>query len=374
MKEFRQQISISSELEEAIQQGIKKGKVKMDKRDKVKKNVMRTMAVTLIGIGVFATSINISPAFAESIKNVPVIGTLVQMFQINKAEVSGGEGYSKARGEISLSRQDDKEQLIINFEGSEKANKYSATYLENPQSITITLPGTTDVTLLSDYKRSEGESDFIKSVYKLNTLDDSMLRYVVEIENYSNVQISEYKNPGQIVIELTKNENYPFDEIYSVRSYSFENGEAFALLEENLIGQNYRILKDEQEMRFFEFKQFDSKEKAEEFVKKFDKMETLIEERYGNNVPVCFKNISDYEEYNFSLLYVDFLYNVNTAEDITDFIDKNKEQYPQYLELMLKGLTGMLRGMDPSEYESETYDKYYELIGTTTEEELAKYR
>ncbi|MHC1723729.1 MAG: DUF4179 domain-containing protein [Aminipila sp.] len=373
MKEFNEHISIPSELEEAINRGMSKGRAKMQKRDKMRKNVMATAAAVAISMGVFAASINVSPAFADSMKEVPVLGTLVHIFQVNKVEVSGGEAHANAKGEIWLNRQNGKEQLIINFADSEKANKYNAAYQENPQSITITLPGTTDVTLLSDYKRSEGESDFIKSVYKLTTLDDSMLRYVVEIEDYSNVQVSEYKNPGQIVIEITKNENYPFAEIYSVRSYSFRDGEAFAALEEKLKGQKYRILKDEQEMRFFEFGQFESKDKAEKFANKFNRMDTLIESRYGNSVPVCFKDASDYEEYNFTLMYVEFIRTANTPADITKFIDENKDQYPQYLELMLKGLTGMLRGMKPSEYDSKALDKYYELIGTTTQEELAKY-
>lgn len=373
MKEFKEQISIPSELEEFINAGMLKGRAKMQKRDKLKKSAIRSAAVVVIGLSVFATGVNVSPAFAETMKAVPLLGTLVQIFQVNKAEVSGGEAYSNAKGVIYLNRQEGEEQLIINFAESEKANKYNAIYEKNPQSITITLPGTTNVELLSDYKRAEGESDFIKSVYKLTTLDNSMLRYVVEIEDYSNVQVSEYKNPGQIVIEITKNENYPFAEIYSVRSYSFKDGEEFAALEERLKGEKYRILKDEQEMRFFELGQFESKDKAEGFAKKFKKMDTLIERRYGNNVPVCFNDASDYEEYNFTLMYVEFIRNANTPEDITKFIDENKDQYPQYLEFMLKGLTGMLRGMKPSEYDSKTLDKYYELIGTTTQEELDKY-
>ncbi|QHI71601.1 hypothetical protein [Aminipila terrae] len=373
MKEFKEQISIPSELDEAILTGIKKGKIKMEKRNNVKKNMLKTAAVFIIGIGVFTAGINVSPAFADSMRAVPVLGTLVQIFQVNKAEVSGGQTVTNAKGEIFLKKQEGKEQLIINFANSEKASRYSATYQKDPQSITVALPGTTDVTLLSDYKRSEGESAFIKSVYKLMTLDDSMVRYVVEIEDYSNVQVSEYKNPGQIVIEITKNENYTFHDIYSVRSYSFKDGESFAQLEEKLKGQKYRILKDEQEKRFFEFAQFDSKDKAEKFAKKFNKIDTLIEVRYGNNVPVCFNDASDYEKYNFTLMYVEFLREARTPEDIIRFIDKNKEEYPQYLELMLKGLTGMLRGMDSSQYDSKALDKYYKLIGTTTQEELNKY-
>lgn len=373
MREFNEHISIPSELEEAINMGMSKGRAKMQKREKLKKSAMATAAAAAIGMGVFAASINVSPAFADTMKNVPIVGSLVHVFQLNKEVVSGGDGYTNSKGKIALNRLNGKEQLIINFAESEKANKYNAIYEKNPQSITITLPGTTNVELLSDYKRAEGESDFIKSVYKLTTLDDSLLRYVVEIEDYSNVQVSEYKNPGQIVIEITKSEDYPTDEIYSVRSYSFKDGEEFALLEEKLNGEKYRILKDEQEMRFFEFAQFNDKEKAENFAKKFNKMDAVVESRYSNNVPMCFKNGSDYEEYIFTLKYVEVTRNAQTVEDITKFIDENKDKYPQYTELMVKGLTGMLRSMDPSEYDSKSFDKYYELIGTTTQEELAKY-
>ncbi|MFV0517369.1 MAG: DUF4179 domain-containing protein [Aminipila sp.] len=373
MKQFKQDLSIPLELDKAINEGIKKGRIKMEKNNAVRKRVMGVAAAAVIGVGLFGVGVNVSPAFADSIKDVPVLGTLVEVFQMNKENVSGGKAEAHSKGEISLSREEGKERLIINFADSENANKYDATYLKNPQSITITLPGSTDVKLLSDYKRSEGESDFIKSVYKLTTLDDSMLRYVVEIEDYSDVQISEYKNPGQIVVELTKNENYDFEEIYSVRSYSFDDGEEFAVVEENLGKETHRILKDEQESRFIEFAQFATKEKAQAFAKEVGGIETVIEKRYGNNVPVCFKTKADYDEYCFVLDYTKVLNKAVDVEDITTFIDKNKDKYPQYAEIMVKGLTGMLRSMDQSEYNAKDYDKYYALIGTTTEKELAKY-
>lgn len=373
MKEFNQEVSIPLELDDVIQEGIHRGRVKMKKRARLKKNIMGVTASAVIGICILGVGINTSPVFAASLEKIPVLGTLVQVFQINKENVSGGQALQNSKGEIFLSREEEKELLIINFADSESADSYNAVYEKNPQSITITLPGTRDVELLSDYKRSEGESDFIKSIYKLMTLDDSMVRYVVEIEDYSDVQIKEYKNPGQIVIEITKNNDYSFDEIYSVRSYSFENGESFAMQEETLFGEKYRILKDEQELRFFEFAQFNSKEEAEAFSKSFDKMETVVEERYGNNVPVCFKEKADYESYEFTMLYTQFLSTAATPEDITTFIDENKDKYPQQRELMVKGLTGMLRSMEPSEYNPKDYDKYYALIGTTTETELNKY-
>lgn len=374
MEKFREDITVPSELDSAIMNGVRRGKNKMDKRNKTIKNAGKIAACFVVAVGVFATSVNVAPAFAASMEDIPVLGSLVKIFQINKTEVSGGTLNDNSKGEIYLNRKDVKEQLIINFADSENANLYEAKYEKNPQSITITLPGTRDVTMLSDYKRAQGESDYIKSVYPLITLDDSIVRYVVEIEDFSNVQVSEYKKPGQIVIEFTKSDDYPLNDIYSVRSYSYENNEEFAQFEESLQETDYRILKDELEKRFFEFAQFDNEKDAESFAKKFDKMSTIIEKRYNNNVPVSFAyGTNDYEEYQFTLKYVDFLQNATTPEEIMCFIDQNKDKYPQELDIMLKGLTGMLRGMDESEYDYAQLDKYYALIGTTAKEALNNY-
>jgi len=366
---FKTNIRVPDEINNVILGGMMKGKQKIEKQNKTIKASLKILASFVIAVSIFAFSVNVIPGFAASMKDIPILGTLVKAFQLNKSDVSGGVlNTESSQGEIFLKKENEKELLIINFATSENANLYSAKYKKNPQSITITLPGTRSVTALSDFKRANGESNFIKSVYNLITLDDSIVRYVVEIENSSDIQISEYKKPGQIVIEFKEDQGKGLSEVYSVRSFSYENNEKFAIMEENLIGLDYRILKDDAELRFFEFNQFYNEKDAQAFADKFEKMKLIVEKRFGNNVPVSFEEgKGQYEEYKFTLKYVEFLQNAKTPQDIMKFIDENKEQYPQYLEMMVKGLTGILRGMDKSQYNLDEVNKYYNLIGKNAE-------
>lgn len=374
MNNFKDNISIPSEIDNAINNGIAKGRVKVGKKNRRIRGINIALAVVIVSVGTFAGSVNIFPAFAESMSDVPVMGRLVTIFKINKQQVSGGYlNEESSKGEIKLKKNGKNEELIISFENSEMSNLYNAKYSRNPQSITITLPGTRHVTAESEFKRANGESNFIKSVYPLITLDDSTVRYVVELENDCDVQISELKNPGQIVMKFTEKEDVTLDTVYSARTYSYENDEQFAQFEEELYGQEYRILKDEVGKRFFEIKQFNNKGEADKFVKEYKNMPLLVEQRVGNNVPLSFRiDSSDYEDYNFNNLYVDFLKTAEGPEDIMKFIDAQQDKNSKYNDIMLNGLTGMLKGMDEKELDFKKLDKYYALIGTTAKKVLNK--
>ena len=62
--------------------------VKDNKNSKIKKTIGKTLAIAASICILFAGSVNISPAFAEKLYNVPVIGTLAEWVSFEKIEVN----------------------------------------------------------------------------------------------------------------------------------------------------------------------------------------------------------------------------------------------------------------------------------------------
>lgn len=371
MMNFKEDIEIPEELDQVISRGYGLAKIKRKYREKLKKRCLFTALSITVLFGGFIASINISPKLAEAMEGIPVISNLVSAFMINMEKVEGGKENQNFPGEVVLKKYEDKEQIIINFEGSYLPDQYNAVYYTNPQSVTVTLPGTSNLTILSDYKRTENESEFIKSIYPLITKDSFFTRFNIEIEYYSNVQIFEYSNPGQIVIELTKNTVTSFEEIYSIRTFSYENNSEFLEIEDTLSGYGYRILKDEDEKMFYEIEQFNTEDEANEFLKLWNGVPLLIEKRMGNIVPVNFTYLTnDYVEYQFINKFVTFLSTVSTPQEIINYIEEHKDATEVEMKLMLSGLTGILKTLDSKDIDFGFYDEYYKKIGTTTKEEL----
>lgn len=330
--------------------------------------MIKTTVSAVAVFALFVGSVNCFPAFAASMADIPILGTLVRTFQINASQAEGGAPTNGAIGSLTLIRTGETERLTLNFDQKEAA-QYKAEYAAFPETVTLTLPGTRSVEVISEVERAKNASSYIKSVYPLVSLKEGVTRIQIEIEYTADVQISEYKNPGSIVIELTSGK-YDQTPVFSARSYSFKNDDAFTKLEASFAGKRCRVLRDEQSKMFLEFAQFNSKQEAENFAAGFDGLHLIVEKRIGNNVPVCYEDEAHYQRAMLLNDYYEILIRAESVDPILAFLDEHLAgACPEDQTVMLSGLTGFIKG--PKEnYDTKTLEKYYQMAGQSMEQAL----
>ena len=123
-----------------------------------------------------------------------------------------------------MEREGDTEWLTLRYEQS-SAGRYHAEFASFPKTVTLTLPGTERVEILSELSRAQDTSQYIKSVYTAEGWVDRAAVVQLELESDADVQLREYQEPGSIVIRLTPAENR-LDTIYSLRTLSADSPEA----------------------------------------------------------------------------------------------------------------------------------------------------
>lgn len=67
-------------------------------------------------------------------------------------------------GGLTMEREGDTEWLTLRYEQS-SAGRYHAEFASFPKTVTLTLPGTERVEILSELSRAQDTSQYIKSVY-----------------------------------------------------------------------------------------------------------------------------------------------------------------------------------------------------------------
>ena len=333
-------VDIPSDLDEVVLQGIDQGKKVAAHRRLVKRAVTRTACSFLLVVGLLVGCINLSPAFAAAVENVPILGQLVQLFGRNQAVVEGGVAANGAAATVTMARDGDTEQMRLDF-GQADAALYRAEFASYPKTITITLPGTASVEVLSEITRAQDTSQYIKSVYEVPTSTSETAVLQLELESDADVQIEEYRDPGSLVIRLLPAE-IQMDTIYSVRTLSVPRKEVQALSSQ-YAGQDTRVLQDDSGKFFVELAQYDSRDAAESAVSG----ELIVEERTGNNVPVCFETLEQYQSSQFLNEYQQILLTSVTAEPVLAFVEAHiadasaKEQ-----EALLNGVYGFVQDTD----------------------------
>lgn len=367
MDKFKDNIVIPPELDDAIKAGIRQGQKIQKHRKRVKGSLMKTAITAASVLIIFIGSINAFPAFASSMENIPILRSLVKVFQINATTIEGGRLTDKSQAQLTHIQEGCIEKLVLTFD-QKNAAKYHAELAFYPETVTLTLPGTQSIEIISQIERAKDTSNYIKSVYSLTEEDDEK-KIQIEIEYTANVQISEYKDPGSIVIELTPSE-YEASKVYSVRSYSHDKGESFKKLEESYAGEKYRVLQDEEGKLFLELAQFSDEREAQAYAAKVTKLSVIVEKRSGNSVPTCYDTESQYQRKLLKQEYYEIIIEAKTLEPILAFLDEHLvESLPEDQEFLLAGLTGYLKDIDEY-YDPEILDNYYRLVGKSLEEAL----
>lgn len=354
------QVDIPEDLDEVIRQGICDGKQAAARRSRARRVVMRSVCSVVLVSALFVGGINLSPAFAAAVRELPVIGQLVRAFGENEPLVQGGSQAEGGTVALTMERSGETEQMRLEFSGTD-ASRYQAEFASYPKTVTITLPGTDGVTILSEISRAQDTSQYIKSVCQLPTTAGDTTVIQLELESDADVQIQEYRDPGSLVIRLTPAE-IQLDTVYSVRTLSYD-GEHLAEMAGQYRDGSVRILRDEMGLFFLETAQCATQAEAEAAAAKTG---LLVERRTGNNVPASFQSMADYESSRFLDQFYEVLLHADKVETVLDFMDQHFAQAnKQEQDEMLRGLSGLLQDLDDDEEEVnwQKVESFYQIAG-----------
>ncbi|MFD0586520.1 DUF4179 domain-containing protein [Paenibacillus sp. GCM10027627] len=259
----------------------------------------RVGAGTAAAFLLFTVSINTMPAFANSLEQIPGLGTLVKTLQFDKNGAQGGQlTDSTDINVISLHKQDGMEQIVVHFQQDEAAqqfaNAFHVKYSEYPDTMTFAIGGARRFSAAQDLTALQ-QSDFIKDAYEIVSLDDSLIRFNVTFKSKVEYEVQEYKEPAKVVLTIRPSkESQERPPVYSVRtpSVAYENLHEKSIYEETLMAENgLRLLKDREGGFFLEAGYFSSQQQAEaklaELMQSYGMTQGdfTIEKRTANELP-----------------------------------------------------------------------------------------
>ena len=361
-------VSIPEDLDEVIQRGIQDGKRTVARRNRLKRTAVHSVCSFGLMLGLLVGGINLSPAFAEAVGELPVLGELVQAFGLNQAVAHGGSRTGQGDALLTMGRSGDVEWMRLEFEQAD-ASQYQAEFASCPKTVTITLPGTEGVSILSEITRAQDTSQYIKSVYQLPGGTGRSTVVQLELESDADVQIQEYRDPGSLVIRLTPAE-IQMDTVYSLRTLSLDE-QALAAALEQYGARSTRILRDDNGTYFLELGQYATWEQAQAECRAVQG-DLIVEKRTGNNAPVCFRTMEDYQSSCFLDQYYEVLLHADTVEPVLDFMDRYfAGASRQEQKIMLDGLSGLLE--DEEETDWERAASFYQLVGQPLPETIRQH-
>lgn len=123
-----------------------------------------------------------------------MIGELVRVFGKNQPLAQGGSQAGEGTAVLTMERKGTTEQMRLEFPGAD-ASLYQAEFASYPKTVTITLPGTGGVEILSEISRAKDTSQYIKGVCRL-PLEGEAAVIQLELESDADVQIQEYRDPA----------------------------------------------------------------------------------------------------------------------------------------------------------------------------------
>jgi hypothetical protein len=292
------EIEIPSEISTAIMEGIERGKKEMSQNNNTRNKVLKICASLVLTTSLLTGVINVSPAFADTLKNIPVIGNIVKVLQFTDGKAEGGvitDGTDISG--IEIVEEINYEEIVIEFsndgENQDNVGAYNVTQAEYPNTLTFEIGGARRFTAMEDFKKLN-ESQYVEEIYTLMTMDDSMMRFVVVFNAPVDCEITETKTPASLVIRISEKELLNQQDMYIVRTESIPKGEAFGILEEEYAREyDTRVLKDDNGWFIIELNSFDNKEAAEAFVAAYSKSSDkllIVEKRLSNEIPKYYPN------------------------------------------------------------------------------------
>lgn len=159
---------------------------------------------------------------------IPVLGTLVELLYVGQ----GGTVTDGVSGLLSASEN----TLTVHFPAgeNEEAPHYTIAYLTMPRRITVALNG------VRAFDREHLQSlaaqcAGIKDLYFLTVLDDSQVKFTMELEDGTGYLAKEYKSPASLTFAFGTDyyeAGRDGDHTWTVRIPTMEGGEPLAMVQE----------------------------------------------------------------------------------------------------------------------------------------------
>jgi hypothetical protein len=213
------------------------------------------------------------PSVAMALSDVPVVGSIVKVLQIG----SGGE---RTDG-VSVTTTVQENTLNINFtiagEQTASAPAYTVDHKEAPNRLIFTFNGVRDLDV-AKLKQDIQSLSNVKDVYSNVILDDSAVRFVVELKDNVDYSVSEYQQPGYIQLKLFgAAEKKKAHEVFYVRSQEMELGEMLGILDEQYGQDGSTVIKTKTGNYILAIGGFESRAEAEELLHKLSAREDYNE-------------------------------------------------------------------------------------------------
>ncbi|MBN2899005.1 MAG: sigma-70 family RNA polymerase sigma factor [Clostridia bacterium] len=245
---------------------------------KMRQSLAITAVILLIVFSSLTVAINLSPAFANSLLEVPILGHIVEVLRFVDGSASGGiltDGTDIKS--IDVIEKGAVERFIIHFsqddQAQENTNAYQIRKYGIPNIVQFDIGGARMISASEDFEAIRA-LDGVKDVYTLMTLDDSLIRFNVAFEAAIDVEITEISDPAGLMVTLTEHEMETLvGEIYVVCSDAYPRSESFGHMEEELfwlvkegVLADYRIIKDPDGRFTYEFGRFETEVAAQEWM------------------------------------------------------------------------------------------------------------
>ncbi|OZB95030.1 AMIN domain-containing protein [Paenibacillus sp. XY044] len=232
-KEQFDNIEIPAGLSEIIQDARRRARTKRHGG-----NVRRGSIVTAAACAAVLITANY-PGAASAMSDVPVLGQIVKLLQI-------GGGGERTDG-VSVTTRAHSDTLDIHFaaggDQTSAAPAYTVQRQNGPDRLIFTFNG------VRNLNPDQLEADirtlaYVKDVYRDIILDDSAIRFVVELKDHTDYTATEFKQPGMIRLSLFPAENAPApNKLYFIRSQEMKQGESLAILEEQYAAEGSSVVK-----------------------------------------------------------------------------------------------------------------------------------
>lgn len=204
------------------------------------------------------------PGAASAMSDVPVLGQIVKLLQI-------GGGGERTDG-VSVTTQAHADTLDIHFdadgEQTSAAPAYTVQRQNGPDRLIFTFNGVRNLNhaqLEADIRRLA----YVKDVYRDIILDDSAIRFVVELKDRTDYTVTEFKQPGMIRLSLFPAEKMPVsNRLYFIRSQEMKQGESLAILEEQYSAEGSGVVKTRSGSFAMVIGSFATQAEAEAFLEK----------------------------------------------------------------------------------------------------------
>jgi hypothetical protein len=302
LKSSFDEIDVPTNLDLVITDAIRRGGKDM-RRKSIKRSFLKAVAGLVAVAALFTVSINTIPAFAHSMSNLPIVGKIVKVLNFDKGSGIGGEITDGTKVQLGdLDKKGDQEILTINFmlEGDPTlvANYFEVTYRDYPYSMLFDIPGARGFSA-GEIFQGITNSDLVRDIYRLITLDDSMERFVVTFKKPVEFEVIELTKPAQIMVKLKEHQKPPtLLPVYSLRSGSYPFGETVGVIEEILRfeanSSAARMIKDAAGTYFVEEGYYKTEEEALTRMEELMALQLLeadfyIEKRGAGDIPKAIK-------------------------------------------------------------------------------------